>query len=208
MIAEPQQLDFSPGAWDAWTPRQVAGRLAGCPARWAVVGGWAIDLFLGEQRRPHGDLEIIVPMWEFDSLRDRFPDVEMFVAGREGFWPLGAEGEAFFEYQQTMVRDPASLKWKLDIMRSPDDGTHWTCTLDRTLRRPWHEAVRRDRDGIPYLAPELTLLHKAATGRPKDERDLRTVLPHLPAADRTWLRHTVERLMGEKHPWVAVLADA
>ena len=186
----------------------MAARLAGVEARWAVVGGWALDLYLGQTSRGHEDLEIIVPMWSFDQVKDRFLDFQMFVAGREGFWPVDDAGEAFFEYQQTIVRDPRTLKWKLDVMRVPDDGFHWIFTLDRSVSLEWSEAICVDSCGIPYLAPELVLLYKAANRREKDERDFAVILPMLSHQSRMWLRDTVERLMGTHHPWHGLLVAA
>ena len=47
--------------WDAWQPHEVAHRLAGVKAPWYVAAGWALDLFLGDKRRHHDDLEVAVP---------------------------------------------------------------------------------------------------------------------------------------------------
>src|SRR5439155_19088760 len=47
--------------WDPWRPEEVARRLARVQAHWYIAPGWAIDLFLGAERREHGDLEIGVP---------------------------------------------------------------------------------------------------------------------------------------------------
>ena len=68
--------------WDAWRPEQVAALLAGVQAPWYVAAGWAIDLFLGEERRAHEDLEIAVP-------RERFPEIAETLAGFELFIPDG-----------------------------------------------------------------------------------------------------------------------
>jgi hypothetical protein len=32
--------------------------MSGCDRTWFIAGGWAIDLFIGKQTRPHQDLEI------------------------------------------------------------------------------------------------------------------------------------------------------
>ena len=58
-------------AWEPWRPDEVAARLSGIAAPWCVVGGWAIDLFLGRETRPHGDLEISIPRSAFAEVRDR-----------------------------------------------------------------------------------------------------------------------------------------
>lgn len=50
-------------AWDVWPPPTVAERLAGVAFPWWVVGGWAIDGFLGEKTREHADLEVATPAW-------------------------------------------------------------------------------------------------------------------------------------------------
>src|SRR5688572_2029872 len=39
--------------WDAWRPEEVSRVLSRVEAPWCVVAGWAIDLFLGGQRREH-----------------------------------------------------------------------------------------------------------------------------------------------------------
>src|SRR5262245_45368546 len=52
-------------AWHPWTPAQVAAELTGVNVPWCVVGGWAIDLWLGERTRDHEDIEIAVPRYSF-----------------------------------------------------------------------------------------------------------------------------------------------
>src|SRR5829696_129284 len=51
--------------WDAWRPERAAALFAGVQAPWYVAAGWALDLFLGEERREHEDLEIAVPRERF-----------------------------------------------------------------------------------------------------------------------------------------------
>lgn len=52
-------------AWRPWTPEQTSSHLAGVGVPWCVVGGWAIDLWLGVQTRPHEDTEIAVSREDF-----------------------------------------------------------------------------------------------------------------------------------------------
>lgn len=202
MQADPVQLAWGPDTWDAWDPWTIASLLDGVRARWYVAGGWALDLFRGRQTRPHEDLEIGVPLWEFDPVRDRLSTYDFYVAGREGFWPVEAAGPAYFEYQQTMVRDPSTDRWRLDVLRCPDDGVNWICALDRTIHRPHAEAVAHTPDGIPYLRPELVLLFKALQTRPKDQLDFDSTAPHLPADSQAWLATTLAQATGPHHPWL------
>ncbi|HEY3514444.1 hypothetical protein [Kribbella sp. NPDC051137] len=205
MVSEPVELDWGPGTWDAWHPRTVAGLLAGAGARWWVVGGWALDLFRGRQTREHEDLEIATPLGDFGLIRERLSAYEFFVAGREGFWPVDGAGAAYFEYQQTMARDPSTGLWCVDVMRVPDDGANWICSLDRTIRRPYDEAIALTADGIPYLRPELVLLFKGLQTRPKDQADFEATVPHLTADARGWLARALAETKGDSHPWIGVL---
>lgn len=48
------------GWWCPLTPGEVAERLGAFNGPWWIAGGWAIDLFLGRQTRPHGDTDVLV----------------------------------------------------------------------------------------------------------------------------------------------------
>ena len=205
MLAEPVRFDAGPDAWDAWDPQAIAELLGGIRARWFVVGGWALDLFHGRQTREHEDLEIATPMWDFDLIRERLAGYEFFVAGREGFWPVDGAGPAYFEYQQTMVRDPSSGKWRADVMRIPDDGANWICSLDRSIHCPYDDAVAVTPDGVPYLRPEKVLLFKGLQTRPKDQADFEAAAPFLSTASRRWLAAALAHAKGDDHPWIPAL---
>jgi hypothetical protein len=58
-------------AWTPWSPAEVAARFAFLDVPWCVVGGWALDLFAGYQRRPHEDLEVAVPAVRFPGIAAR-----------------------------------------------------------------------------------------------------------------------------------------
>lgn len=205
MLAEPERLEWGAETWDAWDPPTIAKLLEGVPARWFVVGGWALDLFRGRQTRDHEDLEIATPMWDFDLIRERLSPYEFFVAGREGFWPVDRAGGNYFQYQQTMVRDPSTGKWRIDVMRIPDDGANWYCSSDRNIHRPYAEAIAHSSDGIPYLRPELVLLYKGLSTRPKDEADFEVTAPLLTSEARVWIAHAFAEARGDDHPWIASL---
>ena len=194
--------------WDAWTPAEVARLLANVQAPWCVAAGWAIDLFLGWQRREHGDLEIGVP-------RERFAEVASVLCGFEFFipvsdsglvWPLDQAGDYVEEHHQTWVRDPASGRWKLDIFRETSDNGMWVCRRAESIRLPYRELIEYTSDGIPYSRPEVALLFKAKhSDLPKNEADFAAVLPHLDAARRRWLSESLA-IVHPDHPWLAMLA--
>ena len=201
--AEPIEADVK--AWEPWTPAEIAELLAGVDAHWCVVGGWALDLFIGERTRAHGDLEIAVPREEFGSVREALAGYEFLVVGDGKLWPLDVSEDQFRKHHQTWVRDPATMTWKVDVMREPGGGDTWIWRRDERIRRPYAEVVLRTADGIPFMRPELALLFKARDPREKDDADFSRAAPLLPPDDRTWLAETVAGLYGETHRWLDTL---
>ncbi|WP_427168238.1 nucleotidyltransferase domain-containing protein [Streptomyces sp. C1-1] len=188
---------------DAWTPNQVAERLAGVGTPWCVVAGWALDLFRGERSRPHGDLEIAVPAAGFAEVRDRFSEYAFDAVGRGRIW-AEAGAEALAATHQTWLRDRASGRFLFDVFREPHEGDTWICRRDESLRLPYDVIIERTAEGIPYLVPELVLLFKAKDTRPKDHADFDGVLPLLSQARRDALSKWLSR-MRPGHPWPAAL---
>ena len=192
--------------WDAWRPEQVKRLLAGVEAPWYVAAGWAIDLFLGGQRRAHEDTEIAVPRERLGEVLDALTRFDFFAAGVPGpglVTPL-ADAGALSTYHQIWVREPATGLWRLDVFHEPSAGDTWICRRDERIRLPYDEVIEYTADGIPYGRPEIVLLFKAKHARPKDDADLSAVLPHLDAERRRWLSDAL-KLVHRGHPWILEL---
>jgi hypothetical protein len=192
--------------WDAWRPEHVAERLAGVQAPWYIAAGWAIDLFLGEERREHEDLEIAVPRVRFPEIVESLSGFELFVpeselTDRALVWPFAQVPSELDDRHQTWVREPGGGRWRLDVFREPSDGDVWIYRRDERIRLPYPEVIERNDDGIPFARPELVLLFKAKRAvRPKDEADFEAVLPRLGPDRRRWLADAL-RLVHPGHPW-------
>ena len=184
-------------AWEPWPPTVIAGRLAGVDVPWCVAAGWALDLFPGEQTRPHGDIEITVPANSFPAVAARFADCGFAVAHRGELLPV-TENSLRLGHQ-TWAYERSAGRWRLDVFREPHDGDVWIYRRDNRIRRPYRSLVERTPDGIPYLAPEVALLFKAKDPRDKDEADFRGVLPLLGPERRRWLMEA----LPPDHPWHA-----
>ncbi|MEM7711421.1 MAG: hypothetical protein AAF264_11870, partial [Pseudomonadota bacterium] len=85
-------------------------------------------------------------------------------------------------------------------MVEPGTTSEWAYRRDPTIRAPRSQVVLRDRDGIPYLAPEAVLLFKAKHCRPKDEADFAAALPSLDPARRRRLARWLDAT-HPGHPW-------
>ncbi|MFJ9918806.1 nucleotidyltransferase domain-containing protein [Streptomyces rubiginosohelvolus] len=200
----PSEIEALGSRWaSAWTPDEVARRLAGVGAPWCVAAGWALDLFRGRQTRAHGDIEIAVPAGRFPEVRSRFPGYAFDAAGSGRIWEDAAP-DVLAAVHQTWVRDPATGDYLLDVFREPHDGDTWICRRDESIRRPYDEIVHHTRDGIPYLAPELVLLFKAKHARPKDQADFDATVPYLSPEQRASLASLLDRV-HPGHPWSAGL---
>jgi hypothetical protein len=182
----------------------VARRLAGVHASWYVAAGWAIDLFLGYQRREQEDIEVAVPRTRFGEVVRALAGCEFFVVGDGLAWPLARAGAMFEVHHQTWVREPATGPWRLDVFREPSDGAIWVYRRDGRLRLPHDRLIARTGDGIPYARPEVVLLFKARGARPKDDDDLAAVLPRLGPQGRRWLTEALE-VVHLNHRWLADL---
>jgi hypothetical protein len=202
MSALPAAVD----KWDAWHPADAARLLAGVRAPWCVAAGWAIDLFLGGQRREHEDLEIAVPADRFAEVAEALSEYELFIPNREGgrelVWPFAQAGERIDTRHQTWVREPATGLWRMDVFREPSDGDTWICRRDESIRMPYPDVIERTEDGIPYLRPEIVLLFKAKhSHQPKNEADFAAAVPLLEPARRDWLARSLA-LVHPGHPWL------
>jgi hypothetical protein len=193
--------------WDAWRPEQAAALLAGVRAPWYVAGGWAIELFLREERREHADLEIAVPREGFAEIAEGLAGFELFIpdgdlTDRGLVWPFDQAPKALDGHHQTWVREPATGRWRLDVFREPSDGDTWIFRRDKRIRLPYGAVIERTDDGIPYARPEIVLLFKAKHHeRPKNEADLAAVLPSLEPIRCGWLAEALA-LVHPGHPWL------
>jgi hypothetical protein len=220
----PDHEQFPPGGvpiddplWEPWQPTEVATLLQGLTAPWYVAAGWALDLFRGEQTRDHEDLEIGLPNTAeaFGQVREALHGYDMEVPGGPPpgrLWPL--DGPAFDIIHQTWVSEVRQFDtdampqriYRLDIFREPQRDGQWVCRRDESIILPYDQIIRRDQDGIPYLAPQIVLLFKAKAARAKDQVDLAGTLPLLTPSDRSWLATTLSRV-HPGHDWLAQLAD-
>ncbi len=204
-----QAFDPDVSQWDAWSPEQVARVLSEVEAPWYVAAGWAIDLFLGEQRREHEDIEIAVPNDRFAEVAEALAELEIFViTGPREAMPLDDARDRLEETHQTWVREPATGLWRLDVFREPSDGDTWICRRDERIRLPYDRVIERTPAGIPYGRPEIILLYKAKHAhQPKDQDDFEAVLPQLGIARRRWLVEALE-IVHPGHPWIQALEEA
>jgi Aminoglycoside-2''-adenylyltransferase len=192
--------------WDAWRPEEIARLFDGVHMPWYVAAGWALDLFAGEQRREHEDLEVAVPSSRFDELEPVLRAFDAFVITGPGeATPLVDARDRLMDTHQTWMREPETELWRFDVFREPSDGDTWICRREPSIRMPYARLIERTADGIPYGRPEVVLLFKAKHAHEeKNRRDFEATSPLLDAARRAWLRDALERVHAG-HEWLGAL---
>jgi hypothetical protein len=194
------------GAWQPWSPQEVARFFAPFTAPWWIAGGWAIDLFLGRQTREHEDIDVQILRRDQQAVRALFGAWDMQAAltpPRDEAWPfrpwrLGEELDA--EIHDIWCRPMPTQPWALQLMIADTRADAWLFRRTPTIVRPV-DTIGCDAEGIPYLAPEIQLLYKAKGLRPKDEADFTQILPPLDQERRQWLRTALAEA-HPAHPWL------
>ena len=190
-----------------WEPLDLSAAVAiftAFPGRWWINGGYALELHLGRSWRSHDDLDIGVLRASIPALAGVLPGWDIRVASSgvlspwNGTVPLVEEGQ-----NNLWCREDIGRPWRLDVTVGDGDEKSWVFRRNPAIRIPWQEAVLRTEQGVPYIAPELSLLFKSRDCRPKDDRDAAEVIPGL-TADR---RNRLHDLLGEDHPWQALLKE-
>lgn len=192
--------------WAPFSPVAISALLAGSAVHWCVVGGWALDLWIGRQTRGHSDLEIAIPRDEFTSVRNSLGPLQpVAVRSGESFALAPAELPEPSVHQVWML-DAASAAWRVDVMLEPGDAATWVYRRDPRIRLPRADLVSRDSQSIPFLRPEAVLLFKAKALREKDGADFERTLPTLDALGQARLREWLEQQQPD-HPWISRLSS-
>ncbi len=169
---------------------------------WFVVGGWALDLYLGHQTREHHDLDVgifrVSQLTLQRLLLQQGWDLEWLENGLGHPWKEG-------EYLALPVHEIWGFRSSpnIEIVLNECDETNWLYRRDTHVSLPFEKAIFQY-DTIPYLAPEAVLLFKSKNIRKIDNLDFEKVLPHLSQERRKWLKNALV-LQDSQHPWLGSL---
>ncbi|MGA9596700.1 MAG: amino acid transporter [Acidimicrobiia bacterium] len=186
--------------WDPLPIDDVAALLNGAPFRWWVSGGRALELHVGRSWRSHEDTDVGVLGSEVSRVAKRLSGWELAVAagGRLSGW----HGRPLQPGENNVWAGRTA--WEIDFTVGADSDDEWVYRRYPAIRRPWSAAVLLSARNVPYLAPELQLLFKSKTARPKDHDDAEVVIPVLGRAARAFL----EENLPAGHAWRRLLHDA
>jgi lincosamide nucleotidyltransferase A/C/D/E len=137
----------------------VLERLDAAGVEWWIDGGWGVDALLGEETRPHDDLDLIVRREELDRLVPLFP---AFAPAEQEWRPA-----------RFLLRDERGRQIDFHPVTFDDQGDGWQELLDGSFDRYPAAGLRGcGRIGprtVRCITPELQLAHHDyATGAPDD----------------------------------------
>jgi len=192
-------------AWEPLQPEEIAQLLAGFARPWWICGGWALDLFLGHETRRHDDLDVALLRQDQVALFHHLRAWDLYYAtpahalepwdGR----PLERPLHGIWGRRSSEPTGPWTCEFLLNEAR---DG-EWIFRRNETVRRPLEE-IGNEKDGIPYLRPEIVLLYKSKEPSPRDDTDFATAHRQLSREASLWLRTAMER-SDDRHPWIEAL---
>ncbi len=198
------------------------------PFSWTVCGGYALDLFLDQDTRTHGDIDICLleqdrtaalqhmlnhgwQVYEFRGQGKVRPlnHAAVSEAGHNlmcvkddcdlvKFYPCEEEGIFYHQFFHTGLQ---KLNY-LEFLFSTADGAQLLINQQAKLQRELSKAFLV-KDDIPYLAPEIALLYKASDAdRAENQQDFQVTYPHLNSEQQAWFGHVLKALYPSGHPWL------
>jgi hypothetical protein len=188
-------------SWKTLRPVDLLSHLAPLPVRWWIAGGWALDLFIGNQTRTHGDLDIGILRRDVQTVLLHLSSWEIFAAHDGRLAKISGGEPPHASVNSLWCRDGADTAWSFQLLLDDAEQDDWVYRRDRTVRRALSVAIRRDRRGVPYLAPEIQLLYKSKHTRARDQMDFNQVGPRLDSNARAWLRDALMRT-DPHHEWL------
>jgi hypothetical protein len=197
-------MDAPAEKWQPLTLEELKALFEKATKPFWVSGGWAIDLFLGRQTRPHSDLDISVSRSDQLYFQSFLSSWELQVAdGGLRSWKSGEKliSPAYNIWGRRVVEG----SWNLQIMLCDLSDTEWIYRRNNAIRGPISELAWTDKGGLKVLSPTIQLLYKSRNPREKDELDLQECLAAFSAKQRKQLKQYILNDSGPSHPWLEAL---
>ena len=202
--------------------------LKGQDFSYAICGGFALDLFLGYESRVHGDIDVLA-FWEdreaiitymqhkgflvYEMLGGgkvhRITDIQMQEKLRKNIFCCTEDCELVRLYD-TEEQDVFWLDFQhtglsklnyIEFLFNEKTEKEFVYVRDSRVKRVLDKAVL-EKNGVPYLAPELCLLFKSTDiEREGYQQDYELTVERLSPEQRAWFENAMELLYPEGHRW-------
>jgi GNAT superfamily N-acetyltransferase len=174
--------------------------------QWWIAGGWAIDLFLKRQTRPHDDIDVLICREDQLEVQKLLAGWDLWAADPPGTLKPWGKGEFLKKgLQDIWGRKTPKDPWQIQIMLFDTENNDWVFKRDEQIRKSLSSVTVKTSDGLSLLAPEVQLLYKSKALREKDKLDFRNALSVMDTAQKTWLKEALIQVYGNKHEWIVKL---
>jgi hypothetical protein len=182
-------------------PLKVASLMSEFEPDWSVAGGWAIDLYLEKQTRPHKDIEIAIFRKDQTTLQNYL----------NGWLLKKVENGVLSDWNRNEFLEPpifeihcfnetGELRF-LEVLLNETTGKEWIFRRNKSVTKPLSKLHLISNSGIKFLCPEVVLLYKSKNSRFKDEQDFEAVVEYLDVESKEWLKNAIATCYTE-HNWL------
>ncbi|MEM8892477.1 MAG: hypothetical protein AAGD28_31140 [Bacteroidota bacterium] len=192
--------------WEPYDVEKMLALMQGFDRPWCFAGGYAIELFVGESFRPHGDIDIFLFREDQERIQEHFQNWDMHRAALPGLTPW-KKGE-FLEgrIRDIWVREKQDAPWRFQLMLNDRKDESWIFKRNSAIGGSIKKMIQYTSSFIPYLAPEIQLLYKAKKQlEEKDQTDFDRALPLMKAEEVNLLREWLMIQFPNGHDWVKKL---
>ncbi|PIR98993.1 hypothetical protein COT87_01790 [Candidatus Collierbacteria bacterium CG10_big_fil_rev_8_21_14_0_10_44_9] len=168
---------------------------------WAVAGGWAIDLYLGEVTRKHKDIEVAVWRDEQHFLNSCFAswNGKYLIKGNALEWNAEDKLELPIHELHFSKGDE-----EIEVLLNERKNENWVFRRDQTITYPENKFYQTTTSGIKILAPEVVLLYKAKDPKDHDTQDLHNALVKMTSEQKLWLHDSISKMFPQ-HTWLSFI---
>ena len=198
--------------WDRPDAQRLLTTLGSVGKPWWVAAGLAIDLFVGRTTREHHDADVAIDRNDASFFHDALTSWQIAIAvdwtGVPGNsdrvlerWDAGTSLPSHAE--ALWCRPSGQQSFVFELLLNKIDNDIWHFKRDDAVTLPIDRFGLISQDRIPYIAPEVVLLHKATSTAfdRQDTQDFEASLPLMVGIQKAWLRDSLTRF-DTQHPWL------
>jgi len=177
----------------------VKSLLHNFPAPYWIAGGWAVDLFLGHQTRPHRDIEIAMDRKDQQALRNLkgITHIEYVQNGIKEIWAGG-----FLNLPVHELHCYLNTGKTVEVLLNEFDAVHWFYRRNRAIKRGREVFPSTPGGAMPI---EIVLLYKSGDMREVDQQDFNAAHLLLTPDQKDWLYNAIS-IQDMSHSWLRRMA--
>jgi hypothetical protein len=177
---------------------------------WWIAGGMALDLYAEYKIRFHEDIDIGILRKDFIKVQSDLSSKWKFYRPQQPEFIEILNNELLpKEVHQVWIRKNLNRFWAMEMVIDESINDTWIYRREDSIRLPLKEIINTNKEGIPYLKPEIQLLYKGGSHqiREKDKKDMLTILPMLNNSQIEWLINALSKQFPDGHDWIKVLKE-